>query len=100
MPTRRRDVDQDRRAILVLALDEPDTTLRHMLRSEAGDVLAPARGEPQQVERQACARADRVTLLVLRDLVIGPAGVPLGRVPDVLHAQCGIVVPVPLRSPS
>ena len=61
-----RDINVDRVAMLVLRLPEFDPAIAHVLRTESNGILTPAARVEQQVEREACLAANRVSIAVLR----------------------------------
>ena len=63
-----RDINVDRVAMLVLRLPEFDPAIADVLRTEPNGVLTTAARVEQQIEREACLAADRVSIAILRDL--------------------------------
>jgi hypothetical protein len=66
------DIDVDRVAMLVLRLPEFDPAIAHVLRTEPNSILTTAPRVEQQIEREACLAADRVSIAILRDFAGAP----------------------------
>ena len=66
------DINVDRGAMLVLRLPEFDPANAHVLRTEPNGILTPAARVEQQIEREACIAADRVSIAILRDFAGAP----------------------------
>ena len=67
-----RDINVDRVAMLVLRLPEFDPAIAHVLRTESNGILTTAAGVEQQVKREACLAANRVSIAILRDFAGAP----------------------------
>jgi hypothetical protein len=60
-----RDINVDRVAMLVLRLPEFDPAIAHVLRTEPNGILTTAARVEQQIEREACVAADRVSIEIV-----------------------------------
>jgi hypothetical protein len=61
------DINIDRVAMLVLRLPEFDPAIAQVLRTEPNGILTTAARVEQEVEREACLAADRVSIAILDD---------------------------------
>ncbi|OJY11247.1 MAG: hypothetical protein BGP05_13415 [Rhizobiales bacterium 62-47] len=80
------DVQIDRVAVLILGLPVLYAATVNVFRPDPHHVLTTKRDVAQEVKREACLSADRVPLLVLRYLCIGPSVMTIAGVFDALNA--------------
>src|SRR5262249_61272751 len=66
------DINVDRVAMLVLRLTKFDPAIAHVLRTEPNGILTTAARVEQEVEREACLAADRVSIATLDDFAAAP----------------------------